>query len=249
MGILGVLLGLICSRLRRQIVCAVFSGHIVCGCLLRLCGDTQAVGTHIGNQTDCTQSVDIHAFVQFLCHLHGALGLKAQAIGGILLQGRGDKRRCRVALGHPFFHILHGIAGILQPFQQSICGSLVRDLRLVHPFAVHLHQLCRKHLSGRRRRKLRINGPVLLGNKRTDLVFPVYHQAHSYRLYTSGRQTTAHLFPQKRAELITYQTIQDTACLLGIHQIQVDLVGMAHTSLDTAPGDLVELHPVIGIHI
>lgn len=62
------------------------SGHIVCGCLLRLCGDTQAVGTHIGNQTDCTQSVDIHAFVQFLCHLHGALGLKAQAIGGILLQ-------------------------------------------------------------------------------------------------------------------------------------------------------------------
>ena len=248
-SVLCVFLGLIISAFRRQVLCTVFSGHIVRGCLLCLCGNPQTISTHVGNQTHCPQSVDVHAFVQFLCHFHGTLGLKAQPVGSVLLEGRRDKRRCGVPLGDTLFHILHRIAGILQPFQQSICGGFVRNLRFVHPLAVHLYQLGGKHLAGRRGGEFRIDRPVFLRNKCPNLIFPIDYQTHGNRLHTTGGQSAADFFPQERAELITHQTVQNPACLLGIDQIQIDLVGIAHTCLNAAAGDLVEFHPIVGVHI
>ena len=152
-------------------------------------------------------------------------------------------------LGDTLFHVLHRIAGILQPFQQSICGGFVRNLRFVHPLAVHLYQFGGKHLAGRRGGEFRIDRPVFLRNKCPNLIFPIDYQTHGNRLHTTGGQSAADFFPQERAELITHQTVQNPACLLGIDQIQIDLVGIAHTCLNAAAGDLVEFHPIVGVHI
>ena len=54
------------------------------------------VGTHIGNQTDGALA-HVYAFVQLLGSAHGAVGGHAQFAHGLLLQGRGGKRRGRVA--------------------------------------------------------------------------------------------------------------------------------------------------------
>ena len=61
---------------------------------------------------------------------------------------------------------------------------------------------------------------------------------------TARRQAPAHLPPQKRAELIAHQTVEDAAGLLGVEQILIDGTGIGHALLHALFGDLVKGHAV-----
>ena len=86
-GLLGVFhLGLINSRLRRQILMAVLRCHQRPGRLDGHRRQTGRVGSHVG---------DMAGFVQALRHLHGVPGGKSVFAVGFLLKRAGRKRRIR----------------------------------------------------------------------------------------------------------------------------------------------------------
>ena len=76
--------------------------------------------------------------------------------------------------------------------------------------------------------QLRFQRPVFLRLECTDLIFPIHNQTGGNRLDTTGRQASADLLPQQRRQLIAYDPVQDTACLLGIHQVIVDGTGVGN---------------------
>ena len=51
----------------------------------RVVGDTQGVGTHVGDQTDRADALELNALVQLLRDLHGAAGLEIELAGRLLL--------------------------------------------------------------------------------------------------------------------------------------------------------------------
>ena len=78
MGVLSVVLRLEVPRLGREIILAVNGSDILSRCGLRLLGDTQAVGSHIGDESDCTHSGNIDTFVKLLRSFHCTLCAEAE---------------------------------------------------------------------------------------------------------------------------------------------------------------------------
>ena len=60
------------ARLCRQIFVAVGIADIGLCVGDRVIRDTQGVGTHVGDQTDRADALELNALVQLLCDLHGA---------------------------------------------------------------------------------------------------------------------------------------------------------------------------------
>ena len=88
-----------------------------------------------------------------------------------------------------------------------------------------------------------IQGPVLPGDKGTDLILPVHNQAGGHALDPTGGKTPADLLPQQRRKLIAHDPVQNPAGLLGVHQVIVDIPGMGNGFPNHLLGDLVEGHP------
>ena len=55
-----------------------------------------------------------------------------------------------------------------------------------------------------------------LGDEGIDLTLTVDDEAHGYRLHTPCRERGADTLPEHRRELEAHDTVEDTACLLGI---------------------------------
>ena len=72
-------------RRRRQIRRAVTGADISACRRARLFGNTQRVGTHVGDQTRRAHTGDLHAFIKLLGDPHGALSRKAEFAGRLLL--------------------------------------------------------------------------------------------------------------------------------------------------------------------
>ena len=217
-------------------------GDILLGTGHRFVGDAQAVGTHVGDQTHGAPPGDVHAFVQGLGGAHGAGGGEAQAAAGLLLQGGGDERRCGHLFAVAALQFGHGVIRALQVLHDAHGLGLVGDLQLfARGGAVEAGS--ELFLAGRRRQG-GVQVPVFLGLEVLDLLFPVHDQAHGHALHPSGGQAPAHLAPQKRAELVAHQTVQNAAGLLGVEQVDVDGPGMGHALGDTLLGDLTEGDPV-----
>ena len=85
MRILRVIFALINAAGRGQIVLGIVGFNIIFGGLLRLFGDAQRVGSHVGDQTDRAVALELDALVQLLRDLHGATRLKAQLARSLLL--------------------------------------------------------------------------------------------------------------------------------------------------------------------
>ena len=236
-GVLRARLGLEHPGLFGIIIGAVAAVDELLGSFQRFVGQTQGVGTHIGDQTDGAFALDVYAFVKLLRHRHGAPGGHVQLTGCLLLQGRGDERR-------------GGVAAFILPLDGGHReGASVHRLHHGIDFllAVQLHllflavELGRKATQiGRNAVQSHIKRPVLLRLKVADLVFPVAHHTGGNRLNASGRQTTADLAPQQRRKLIAHNAIQQTAGLLGIYQVHVNGAGCGNRLADHALGDFVE---------
>ena len=84
-GVLGPGLGLVLPGHVGAIGRAVAGLYQLAGLGLGLVGDTQRVGTHIGDQTHGALAGDVHALIQLLGNGHGPTGRHIQLAGGLLL--------------------------------------------------------------------------------------------------------------------------------------------------------------------
>ncbi len=110
MAVLGLGADLKVAVLLRQIFLPVSAENIVLSSRAGLIGDTEGVGTHVGDETDLI-SMDIDTFVQFLGHLHGSACLETETPGGVLLQGGSNKRGSRLLAAGALFHRGNGEIG------------------------------------------------------------------------------------------------------------------------------------------
>ena len=91
--------------------------------------------------------------------------------------------------------------------------------------------------------KLRIQCPVLLGNKGIDLILSVPDHAQRHRLNPAGREPALDLRPQEGGDLITDHAVQDPPRLLGVDQVHVQLPGIFERLCDRLFSDLVKSDP------
>ena len=241
-GFVGILGGIFRFELPVRAVvigCTVTAGDKFLSRLQGVVRQTGGVGTHIGNQTQRTLAGDIDAFIQLLGNGHGAFGGHIQLPGCLLLESRSNEgRRGRALLLGPL-DAGHGEAALLQRghhcldflniFQFPLFGVPIEPglelAGLAHPLQHHVQR------------------PILLRLKGTDFIFPVHHHAGSHRLDPSGRQATADLLPQQRAQLIAHNAVQNPPGLLGIHQIVINATGRCNGLGDHVFRNFVERYP------
>ena len=230
-------LGLIRARLAGVILRAVMLDNKGLCSGERLVGQALRIGTHIGDETDRTAVSDVHALIELLRNRHGAPRRHAQAAGSLLLQGRGDERGRRAAL---FFAALD--ARNLERLSRNGGNDLVG-----RGFVRDVHFLIGRAIKARRERaraavEQRVEQPVLLRLESADLVFAVDHDARGHRLHTAGGQAGLDLAPEQRAELIAHDAVENTARLLRVDQILIDLARVLNALGDDLFRDLVERH-------
>ncbi len=104
-----------------------------------------------------------------------------------------------------------------------------------------LHLLEGRHeLRRRLASEASVERPVLDRDERQDLALPLGDESDGDGLHASGREAAAHLFPEERRQLVPDEAIEDSARLLRIHLVRVDLARLQERRSDRALGDLVE---------
>ena len=98
MRVLRARFGLVGARLAGIVVLAVAALDEACRSSGRLVSQTERVGTHIGDQTGKAVLAQLDALIQLLRDAHGAARRHVQLAAGLLLERRGDERRCGGAL-------------------------------------------------------------------------------------------------------------------------------------------------------
>ena len=74
--------------------------------------------------------------------------------------------------------------------------------------------------------------------------FTLHQQAHGHRLDPACGEAPGHFFPQQGRHRVAHQSVEDATGLLGVHQLHVELAGLAQGPFDGVLGDLVEHHPL-----
>ena len=180
-----------------------FGNVRLAGCQAQF-GQVHAIGTHVGNHT---------AFIQALCYHHGLRHAQSQAMCRLLLQGGGGKGRRRSSFCRFLRHLLYGVCGSLAKFQEGNC--LFLGLETARQFCLHLLALLCLEQGGNTVRCFALEGH--------HLSLALHYQAHCHTLHTACRQGWLHLAPQNGAQLEAHNAVQQTACLLCIHQVLVYL--------------------------
>ena len=235
-------LGLEHARLARVALCAVALLNVCGSSCGGLIGQAQRVGTHVGDQTgQAVFTAQLDAFVQFLRHAHGTSGHHIELARCFLLQGgRGERGGCRLFL----------LALLDRRHDEGLTGDLVHDLAglflgLELDLAVRLSVITRGESTARLGAQNSLNRPVFLGLECSDFLLTVDDQAGCYRLDTSGRQAALDLAPQKGRQAIADDAVQDTARLLRVYQVDVDVARMLNTVAHALLGDLIEGHALV----
>ena len=241
-GLLGVLgLGAIDARLLGHIVLAVDAGDDHPGLVQGLGRGLDAVGPHVGDQADGL-AADVHALIELLGGLHGALSREAELAGSLLLQGRGGEGRCRRALGRLLLHRGDGEAGGLDGGLGGFGGGLVAQVELGQALGLMLDQAGHEGVAPGRH--VGVDRPVFLGLEPLDLELAVDDQAQGHRLHPAGRARTRQLAPQHRRKGEAHQVVQGAAGEVGLDQLHVDVPRGLHGLGDGGLGDGVEHHPL-----
>ena len=199
-----------------------------------------AVGPHIGDQAGGV-AADLHAFIQALRHLHGALGVEAQLAAGFLLQGRGLEGRRGVALDRAGLDAAHREVLGLDGGHGAVGLGLIGQRQLFDLPAVQLDQPGGE--AARLGGQVGADGPVFLGLERLDLLLALHDQAQRHRLHPPGRARPRQLAPQDRRQGETHQIIQRPAGQIGFDQFLVQRAGMGDGLHHGGFGDGVERHP------
>ena len=177
-------------------------------------GQSSTVSTHVGNQT-LFAIADINSFIQFLGNRHRALGRKRKLCTCFLLQGGSDKRWTwrTAAFG--------GADGrnrkvSLTSFHDGFCLFFIFQADLfsidfgkggIECFSILIENT--------------INGPVFLWYKSIDFLFSFHDQFECHRLNSSCGFGTDFGFEQF-GKTETNDTVQNSSCLLRMHQIHIN---------------------------
>ena len=205
-----------------------------CICFFR---DTGGIGTQVGNQSNSTLSFDIYSFIQLLSQTHCLLGRKVQCLGSFLLQSAGSKWKRSFFTSLSLFYFTDLIRYTFQFFHDAICFFSGGNRHLLFFFSV---ELCNQRFLFSRNFKYSIQWPVFFRNKCIDFFLSVRYNPQRNGLYPTGTQSTFDLFPQHRTDPVTNHTVQDTSCLLFIHQIHIYVSGMFDRLFHCAFGDLIK---------
>ncbi|VTR68200.1 hypothetical protein DESC_70040 [Desulfosarcina cetonica] len=239
-GILSLVLVFEKTRLAIGIVLAELLGDQGQGFLGGLVGDARGVGSHVGDQTDGFTRTEIDALVQLLGHHHGFFGGETQLADRFLLQFAGDEGRQGIALGGAFDDLVDHEGGGLQIPEDRLGGGLVGDLDF---FASLAHQL-----GGEGRRALAFqvgrDRPVFDRFEDLDGPFTIADDAHGHGLHAAGTESAFDLAPQERRNLVTHQTVQDAAGLLGFVLVAIQVLGGLHGFENGPFGQFVEEDPM-----
>ena len=183
---------------------------------------------------------DASVFIEVLCHHHRLTHGVAQLACGFLLQGRGGEWGRRRALHRLLLDSLYGEGGILAFVQER------------HHFLLGLETLAQRGLHLCHRTVGVGNGEdtahvvVCLALEGLYLALTLYDKTYGNTLHTTGREGGLHLAPQHGRQLETYQTVEHTTGLLGIHQVHVQRARMLDGIKDSGFGNLVE-HDTLGL--
>ena len=217
---LGVFrLGLEASGLLRMHLLAPCFADVVANFVDRLVRERHRVCPHVGDQADSTLA-DVHTLVELLGDTHGPLRREAEFARCLLLQGRGDERRRRIALALFLLDLLHGQFAGGSLAQGFFCGSgafLVGNRELGNFFSLELREFRREGLV--LLPEICLDRPVFARLESLDLLLALDDHAQGRALHAPGRQASPDFFPQKRREVETDEVIECPAGLLGIDEI------------------------------
>ena len=250
MGLLGIAaFGGVLPRLRAEVIGAVLIAHAAAGSRDRLLAEVHRVGAHVG---------DVAALIEALGGAHRLASREAQFAVGLLLQGAGGEGRCRPAGGGFFLDFGHrpgfAINGLQQPLgigfaEQLDLGAGLDGTSALIEIATGGNALTSEvaelgFKADALMLQLGFEIPVAAAAEGTPGALALYQQPHRYRLHAASGETPGHLLPQQRRNRVAHQPIEDSPGFLGVHQLHVELAGLAQGALDRLFGDLVEHHPL-----
>ena len=229
-------------------------GGLLAGGVDRLAGQGRGVGTHVG---------DVTGLVEGLGGTHRRGRVPVQLARGLLLEGRrreGGGRATTVGLarhrvddrGRSVRQRLRiGSRGGLVEVEDAGLGRLRAQLALLGKVRagrdrVAIHGGDARAESLARRRKRRVDRPVLGAHVRHALTFPGDHEARGHRLHAPRRQGGADLAPQEGRDLVAVEAVEDAAGLLRVHEVGVQVARVLQGALDRFLRDFVEHHAAHG---
>ena len=245
LGVLG--LGRVKTRARRHVAWAVLGLDQPPRLADRLGGELHAVGAHIGDQADGL-AADVDAFIQALGDAHGRGGSDAQLARGLLLQGRGDEGRRRVA---PYLAPVdrgHRKGPALDLALGGLGAFFGVEVELVELAAVEMGEAgFERLLLGRAEEG--VDGPVLARLEDLDLGLALADQAQRNRLNATGGAAARQLAPQDRREGEAHEVVERPARHVGVDQRLVEFArvgdGVQHRLLgDGIEGDALHVDAV-----
>ena len=185
----------------------------------------------------------IEAFIELLGQHHRLLGAEIELADTFLLHRRRRERRLGLAFALALFDLHNRIRFVVfaAAFPGQVVGDgfgrfLRRDFGLL---AVNLGQFCRQGqavfgLIGS------TDGPVFFRHESLDGFFPFTDEADGDGLDAAGAEALADFLPQKRAQFIADDAVQDAAGLLGVDFLEVDRFRVLDGLKDGFLGNFVE---------
>ena len=236
LGILG--LGRVDARLGRQVALAVLGLDQAPRLADRFGGELYAIGAHIGDQAD-RLAADIDAFIEALGNAHGGGGADTKLARGLLLQGRGDEGRRRVAPHLAAVDRRHGEGAALDLTLGLLGPRLGVEIELVELAAVEMGEagLQGLFLGGAEEG---VDRPVFAALEDLDLGLALADQAQRHRLHAAGRAAARQLAPQHRRQGEAHQIVERPAGEVGVDQRLVELARMGDGVEHRLLGDGVE---------
>ena len=87
-----------------------------------------------------------------------------------------------------------------------------------------------------------VDGPVLPRRETLNLAFPLHDQPRRHRLHAASGEAAPDLLPEEGAQAVTDQPVQHASRLLGVHELHIDITGVAERFADRLGRDLMEHH-------
>jgi hypothetical protein len=236
LGVLG--LGRINARARRHVALTVL-GLDQATCLAnRLGRKLHAVGAHVGDEAHGL-AADVDTFIQALRDAHRGRGADAQLARGLLLQGRGDERRRRVATHLAAVDRGHRKGAAFDLSLGRLRALLVVEVELLELAAIEMGEagLQGLLLGGA---EDGIDRPVFAGLEDLDLGFALADQAQRHRLHAAGRAAARQLAPQHRRQGEAHEIVERAAGHVGVDQRLVEVARMGDGVQHRLLGDGIE---------
>ncbi|MPM19169.1 hypothetical protein SDC9_65587 [bioreactor metagenome] len=195
MGVLRARLHLIVPGLGRIVILAVTAHDKLPGCVQRFFGESERVGSHVGDKADGPLSCDVNALVELGGNRHSPLRGHVKLARGFLLEGAGDKGRS----GRPIL-VLTLYVGNSEGRTADETDNLIHRSAVFEFFflSVRIELSLEFAPVGRDTAQIGLKRPILLRLEFAYFFFPFGDQAGRHRLYTAGGKAAADLLPEKR---------------------------------------------------